>query len=96
MEYTAATEVALDFDDDEDETGEDALDASDGTAEVVCPYCGEAQEIAIDQGGGADQEYIQDCEVCCRPWNVHVAFRQGGSRVTVTAADDADDQPDDD
>ena len=74
-------------DEDEIEEGESA---GEGDAEVICPYCGEPQEIALDPGGGADQEYVQDCEVCCRPWNVHVAFhRNGSARVTVEAADEA-------
>ncbi len=73
---------------DEDEVEENDGD-SEGVAEVVCPYCGELQEIALDAGGGEDQEYVQDCEVCCRPWNVHVAFRRDGSaRVSVQAADE--------
>ena len=31
-----------------------------------CPYCGEPAEAALDLSGG-DQEYIEDCPVCCRP-----------------------------
>ena len=31
-----------------------------------CPYCGEMISMVIDQFNGA-QEYIEDCEVCCRP-----------------------------
>ena len=39
---------------------------------VACPFCGEAEEIAIDRGGGARQTYTEDCAVCCRPRIVHV------------------------
>lgn len=77
----------MDYEDDDD-FEDDGL-AADGDAEVVCPYCGEPQEIALDPGGGPDQSYVQDCEVCCRPWNVHVVFsRDGSARVTVAAADE--------
>ena len=31
-----------------------------------CPYCGEAVEALLDLSGG-DQQYIEDCPVCCRP-----------------------------
>ncbi len=31
-----------------------------------CPYCGEPAEAVIDLSGG-DQQYIEDCPVCCRP-----------------------------
>ena len=34
-----------------------------------CPYCGESIELLIDTSGG-DEEYIEDCEVCCRPINI--------------------------
>ncbi|MGH7630347.1 MAG: CPXCG motif-containing cysteine-rich protein [Gemmatimonadales bacterium] len=55
----------------------------DGTAEtgatVVCPHCGETIEIALDPGSGAEQEYVEDCEVCCRPWRVSVRYGADGS-----------------
>jgi endogenous inhibitor of DNA gyrase (YacG/DUF329 family) len=31
-----------------------------------CPYCGEAVEAVLDLSAG-DQQYIEDCPVCCRP-----------------------------
>lgn len=31
-----------------------------------CPYCGEEVEALLDLSGG-DQQYIEDCPVCCRP-----------------------------
>lgn len=42
------------------------------TTEVTCPFCGEADVLAVDGGGGDHQEYIEDCAVCCRPRVVHV------------------------
>lgn len=33
---------------------------------VQCPYCGETIETAVDASAGS-QEYIEDCQVCCRP-----------------------------
>ncbi|MDO3722918.1 CPXCG motif-containing cysteine-rich protein [Marinobacter sp. chi1] len=33
---------------------------------IQCPYCWEAQEIAIDPSV-PEQEYVEDCQVCCRP-----------------------------
>lgn len=33
---------------------------------VECPYCGESFEANVDPSGG-NQEYIEDCHVCCRP-----------------------------
>lgn len=31
-----------------------------------CPYCSEPVEALLDLSGG-DQQYIEDCPVCCRP-----------------------------
>ncbi len=48
------------------------------TARISCPYCGEASELRVDLAGGATQEYVEDCEVCCQPWLVHVTFDGNG------------------
>ena len=57
------------------------------TADVVCPYCGEAVTIAVDPGGGSAQEYVEDCEVCCRPWDVRVRFLDGVPEVQIAPLD---------
>ena len=31
-----------------------------------CPYCGENISMLLDLSAG-QQQYIEDCEVCCRP-----------------------------
>lgn len=36
------------------------------TVRVQCPYCWEMIDLVVDCSVG-DQEYIEDCEVCCRP-----------------------------
>jgi len=33
---------------------------------IHCPYCGEPLDILVD-GSVDEQEYIEDCQVCCRP-----------------------------
>ena len=59
------------------------------SAAVSCPYCGESSEVLVDLAGGAVQEYVQDCEVCCRPWLVRVQVDgEGYSSVSVTTLDD--------
>ena len=71
--------------DDEEFEGETSLDET--AAEVTCPHCGEVIEITIDPGGGAHQEFVEDCEVCCRPWQVTVVVSaDGGSEVSVEPA----------
>jgi len=39
---------------------------------VRCPYCGERADLDVDEGGGSRQTYVQDCPVCCQPWQVDV------------------------
>lgn len=59
--------------------------ADDG-AEVTCPYCSASVTIALDPGSGGLQHYVEDCQVCCRPWQVEVRYDAGGhARVTVSA-----------
>jgi hypothetical protein len=41
-------------------------------SQVACPFCGEAEELFVDGGGGDRQTYTEDCAVCCRPRVVHV------------------------
>jgi hypothetical protein len=63
---------------EEGEVGE-VWDADLAEAAVVsCPYCGAEVDLLIDAGGGPIQEYVEDCEVCCRPWLVRVALRGDG------------------
>jgi hypothetical protein len=64
----------------------------DGTAEtealVNCPHCGESTEVVLDPGSGSDQEYIEDCQVCCRPILMYVKYaRDGRADVEVYASD---------
>lgn len=33
---------------------------------TFCPYCGESIELLIDSSVD-EQEYVEDCQVCCRP-----------------------------
>ena len=37
-----------------------------------CPYCGEPVELFIDEEGGQHQAFVEDCPVCCQPWQVDV------------------------
>jgi Cysteine-rich CPXCG len=41
---------------------------------ATCPYCGEPIEIDVDEGGATSQRYVEDCSVCCRPFEVRAAL----------------------
>ena len=53
----------------------------------LCPHCGQQLDIDTDPGGGEDQSYIEDCDVCCRPVRVHVTYNEIDNeyRVEVSA-----------
>ncbi|MDH3746576.1 MAG: CPXCG motif-containing cysteine-rich protein [Gammaproteobacteria bacterium] len=34
--------------------------------EISCPFCAETITILVDASAGS-QDYIEDCQVCCRP-----------------------------
>ena len=44
---------------------------------VQCPYCWETFEILVDCSV-PHQEYIEDCEVCCRPIQFDVSVAEDG------------------
>lgn len=57
---------------------------ADGEATVACPHCGEENTLTLDPGSGAAQEYVEDCQVCCRPWRVVVHYGvDGGAAVSA-------------
>lgn len=60
------------------------------TAWVACPYCGEEIELVVDPGGGSVQEYVEDCEVCCRPMQLVVSWdEEGNAHAEATSADES-------
>jgi hypothetical protein len=61
----------------------------DTTAFVSCPYCGAEVEVVLDPGGGPVQEYVEDCEVCCSPWQVVVRYSADGD-AEVSLSREAD------
>jgi len=47
-------------------------------ARYVCGACGEEIVIPIDLSQGDEQEYAEDCPVCCRANVVHVEIDSEG------------------
>lgn len=52
---------------------------------VVCPYCGEQTEILVE--ADVRGTFVQDCEVCCNPWQLRVWFDDENRMIDVTRAD---------
>jgi len=53
-------------------------------ATLQCPYCWELLEVFVDPSV-RDQEYVEDCQVCCQPILIHVVFDEAGElHLTAT------------
>ena len=52
---------------------------------VDCPYCGETVEIYIEPD--VEGDLVQDCEVCCNPWQISVWNDGDERRIIVARAD---------
>lgn len=44
---------------------------------ISCPYCGESITVLIDDTD-SNEEYIEDCQVCCRPITFNVTTHMNG------------------
>ncbi len=55
----------------------------DDLIRAQCPYCGAWQELLLDPDSAGTM--VQDCEVCCEPWEMTVTRSRTGA-VTVTLA----------
>ena len=53
-------------------------------ATYTCPTCGEEIVIPLDPSAGEQQEYVEDCPVCCRPNLIRVIFDTHAG-IVVTA-----------
>ena len=47
-------------------------------ASYVCDSCGEEIVVPIDLSAGSEQEYVEDCPVCCCPNVVHAEVDEDG------------------
>lgn len=56
---------------------------------IYCPYCGEPITVLIDCSE-SEQDYIEDCQVCCRPIEFLVSVdEEGNPSVVVTGENDS-------
>ncbi|HVK51870.1 MAG TPA: CPXCG motif-containing cysteine-rich protein [Pseudoxanthomonas sp.] len=59
------------------------------SADIECPYCGEVITVFVDDSAG-EQDYIEDCQVCCKPIQMHVRLDEDGlPEVQARGQDDA-------
>ncbi len=58
------------------------------TQVILCPYCGEELEVAVDWSIPR-QEYIEDCQVCCQPMILTVVI-DGHQSAVIDVRTEAD------
>ena len=59
------------------------------TRYITCPYCGETFDTTVDLSAG-DQDYVEDCRVCCRP--IEFELRLDGHNGDFTLRPKRDDE----
>jgi len=60
---------------------------SQNEKEIICPYCGETITVLIDNSAG-NQEYHEDCSVCCAPILFSIIVDHEGNIMQVEAKRD--------
>jgi transcription elongation factor Elf1 len=58
---------------------------ADPSSAYICPTCGEEIVVPIDPTQGSDQEYVEDCPVCCHPNVIHVEIEERWEEARVWA-----------
>jgi len=53
-----------------------------------CPYCGEHVQVHAEALGMAEESYVEDCPVCCRPWTVHLSRQADAVTLRLSREDD--------
>ena len=54
----------------------------------TCPNCGVELSARLDATAGRQQQYVQDCEVCCRPIQIRLEF--DGEAIAFFSAEACD------
>jgi hypothetical protein len=57
------------------------------TVNAQCPYCGELIEMLIDCSV-PEQDYIEDCQVCCCPISLYVTVDHAGNPTVEARRED--------
>lgn len=54
---------------------------------IVCPYCAESIDVLIDSTD-LNQQYIEDCQVCCKPIVFLISESKEGDHVVSVYNED--------
>lgn len=55
------------------------------TSVFQCAGCGEWNETTVDSSVGMKQQYVEDCQVCCKPNVLLVTWDMSSGEYTIQA-----------
>jgi len=50
-----------------------------------CAGCGEWNDTPVDESAGRTQRYVEDCQVCCKPNVLEIAYHPETGEFCITA-----------
>jgi hypothetical protein len=50
-----------------------------------CAGCGQWNETVVDESGGSRQQYVEDCQVCCKPNLLHLRWDGAAEEFVIEA-----------
>ncbi len=50
-----------------------------------CAGCGEWNETVVDESAGGRQQYVEDCQVCCKPNVLEIRWDAGAEGYSIHA-----------
>ncbi len=54
-------------------------------ASYQCAGCFEWIETTVDESGGSRQQYVEDCQVCCKPNILTIRWDPSGHEYMISA-----------
>lgn len=54
-------------------------------ASFQCAGCFQWVETTVDESGGSRQEYVEDCQVCCKPNVLTIRWDSADQEYSITA-----------
>ena len=50
-----------------------------------CASCGEWNVTSVDESAGRRQSYVEDCQVCCKPNLLNIAYDNSAGEFVISA-----------
>jgi hypothetical protein len=57
---------------------------------ITCPFCSEQIEVDLDPSEASSQQFVYDCEVCCRPIMISLQYGEEGELLSLSARPEND------